>query len=191
MTPLGWQRWEYGRLKIPKLTLKREALLYYMKTPYKRQFTDKKNALYIQIFPISQKQMVSKKDSVVKATHFFFFCISLIRWKSESLKHLVNGRNGIGPGWQGGGVMGEIKMKWMWFSCWCGQQGSWWEMLQQTWPLYKGSVKNTVQVSKKQQQQTNKQKNHPKNQKQNSKQTATLSTCKQGKAFHRFKVQGK
>lgn len=44
---------------------------------------------------------------------------------------------------------------------------------------------------KKQQQQTNKQKNHPKNQKQNSKQTATLSTCKQGKAFHRFKVQGK
>lgn len=48
-----------------------------MKTLYKRQFTGKKkkkNALYIQIFPISQ-QWFPKEDSVVKATHFFFFAL--------------------------------------------------------------------------------------------------------------------
>ena len=37
-----------------------------------------------------------REHSVVKATHLF--CISLIRWKSEPLKHLVNGRNETGPG---------------------------------------------------------------------------------------------
>lgn len=146
-----------------------------MKTSYKRQFTDKKKCFIHSDFPHLSKAMVSKKDSVVKATHFFFFfCISLIRWKSEPLKHLVNGRNGIGPGWRDGGVMGEIKMKWTWFSCWRGQQGSWWEMLQQTWPLYKGSVKNTVQVSKN---NNNKQTNRKTTQKTKNKTQNKLQLC--------------
>lgn len=44
--------------------------------------------------------------------------------------------------------MGVITMN-MWLRCWRTQQGSWWEMLQQTWPLHRGLIKNTVQVSKK------------------------------------------
>lgn len=140
---LGMTKMRIKKIKIPKLRLKREAPLCYMKTLYKRQFTGKKKKKMLYTFRFSPSQWFPKEDSVVKATHFFFFfCISLICWKSEPLKHLVNGRDAVG----GDEVWGE-EPKWICdLVVWCGQQGSWWEMLQQTWPLNKGSVKNTVQV---------------------------------------------
>lgn len=121
------------------------------KTPYQKavELTDEKMLYTFIIFPSQQQRFPKTRLSSEGHTLFFsFFCISLIRWKSEPLKHLVNGRNGTGPGWAWGwGVMEGIQTN-VWLSCWRGQQRSWWEMLQQTWPLYQGSVKNTVQGSK-------------------------------------------
>lgn len=125
----------------------------YEKPLIKRQWVHgRKNALYIHniIFPSHNSKGFQRKDSVVKATHFFFF-ISSIRWKSEPLKHLVNGRNGIGPGCSWGRRDGSEPNDRV-TQLLTGQWASWWEMLQQTWPLHHGSVKNTVQGSKKQKQ---------------------------------------
>lgn len=41
MALLGQQEGEHGKLKVTAFKLTREALLYYIKTPYKRQFIDK------------------------------------------------------------------------------------------------------------------------------------------------------
>lgn len=45
-----------------------------MKTPYKRQLIDKKNALYIQIFPISQQRWYLMKR-LSSEGHTLFFAL--------------------------------------------------------------------------------------------------------------------
>ena len=108
------------------------------------------------------------------------FFVVLICWKSEPLKHLVNGRNGIGPGGAGQGVMEEIKVN-TWAQVAAGSKGAG-GTLQQSWLLSLRRVPQEHNTSIK----TPKTK-----QNKNQKWSATSPTCKQGRTFHRFNVQGK
>lgn len=99
-------------IKDPKTyTKKGSSSMLYENTLSNAVHWQKKNALYIQIFPISPQRWFPKKDSVVKATLFFFFALVWYIENQSLLKQLVNGRDAIG-----GAVRGEIEMS-MWLSC--------------------------------------------------------------------------
>lgn len=90
--------------------------------------------------------------------------------KIRTLKHFINDRNGTGPGMEGmigRKQTGDAPVPWRVRGL-VGDVTADLTILQKACPGHSTGIR-----------------------KQNHTQTATLLTCKQGKAFHRFKVQGK